>query len=269
MTQPGMTDGAISTPTNGVVTPPVSSTPEGATTAPVTAAPETPAVATAETVATPDTRDYQAELGSKDAEIAQLRGQLDAVQGTNQAATAEREQLMLRTAELLTEREGIAKELAAAAESRSQAIETLSKATHTVADAKTELEQKLAAAQAQIADYESKLAAERGVNMRHKVITEEFPHLAMFADYIPASEDIEAVRAEAKKFAAKTDSLVTGLRAAVATGVTAMPSVGSVVRTEAPGSNDLQARLDAARAKGPDAFEAALAEAIQAYGKQG
>lgn len=213
-----MSDELITTPNNGTVSPEIT-------------APEPVAVAAADTTPVVEPpRDYESELAYKDQQLTEMATKMNAIQGSSKKAQTEREEMMVEMARVMNQRDAIIREKDDALEKKSADLAEVSQATQTLNQKTQDLEGKLS-------ELEQALQNERAKNVKLDIITQEFPHLLRYAEYIPSSVDAGEVRGYCIKFQSAREADLSDYRQIVAGGqmVRTVPTGQPAVRPDYTG----------------------------------
>lgn len=187
-------------------------------------------------------RDYDAELASKDLAIKKLTEDWQTAKNSHHMSQAEIRNAQVALANAVQERQRIEQEKDQQLAKLGEEFETVSQATQTLAQEKTDLSSKLSDAAARATKLE--------------VITEEFPELLRYAKLIPASEDAATVRAACQALAEARTNDLEAQRISAITGNPATQLSSQPARTEPTFADQKQLREHLLEAKNdPQEYE--------------
>lgn len=242
----------MTTPTNGVVSPPVSLAPDPVPVAEPPPAPEPPPVVV-------PSRDFEAELAQKDRELKTMETKLSSIEGASKEAQDERQRMVVEVAKLINEREAIEQAKETQLQQKNAELEQVSQATQT-------LNQKTQTLEQQLQERDRALAAEKAKSTKLEVLTQEFPNLLRYAQFIPASSDPAEVRGHCLAFQQARESDLSDYRQVVSGAVRPVPTGTPVTRMPDSGSDAEQLEQRLTNAMGDQSmFEAELQAAIANY----
>lgn len=236
--------------TGAAASVPVQDAQAAAPAAPVDAAP----AHAAEPAALPPAHDYEADLAAKDTELKALQQKMEGIEGASRDAQGERQKMVVEMARLVNERESIEKAKNEELTKRQEQLDEVSQATQTLAQKTMTLEQQLAEATAKATKLE--------------VLTNEFPNLLKYAQFIPPSGNSEEVRGYCQAFQQTREADLGEYRQMIATGYAARTVPTGAPATRAPEPigdvTQLESRLTQAMTD-PRMFEEELSAAIRNY----
>ncbi len=218
------------------------------TAAPAAAAPAAPAQETLP-------RDFAAELAARDAALEEARRKMESIQGASQEAQDEKQRMVVEMARLVNEKTAIERAKNEALTAQKAELEEVSQATQTLASKTATLEQQLTEAQSEATTL--------------RVLSQEFPNLLKYSQFIPKSTDAEEVRRYCRTFSEVRENDLGEYRQVIAGNhsVRSVPTGTPAVRVDPLPDGSLEDRLNAAmNSRNPQLFEEELRSAIRQFG---
>lgn len=200
-------------------------------------------------------RDYSAELAQKDLELKAMEERMATMEG---ASKEENEKFLLEIARMVNERNAIEAAQKAELLSKQEALDEVSQATQSLVSKTKTLEQQLADAQAEATTL--------------RVLSQEFPNLLRYSQFIPKSANAEEVRGYCSLFEKARETDLGEYRQLVSGGnvVRTAPVGAPATRVAEPFADvtQLEDRLFDAALNNRSLFEAELQAAVRQLGLQ-